>query len=132
MSKIALITGGSRGIGAATALYLAEKGYNICINYKSNSDAAAQVLAKVKRYGVKGISVKADVSDETDVVRLFHEIDEKLGTITHLVNNVGVLFPQSRVEDLTALRINKPRARYPKFDADHPRIFSDPGHANNG
>ena len=106
MSKIALITGGSRGIGAATALYLAEKGYNICINYKSNSDAAAQVLAKVKRYGVKGISVKADVSDETDVVRLFHEIDEKLGTITHLVNNVGVLFPQSRVEDLTALRIN--------------------------
>ena len=106
MSKIALITGGSRGIGAATALYLAEKGYNICINYKSNSDAAAQVLAKVKRYGVKGISVKADLSDETDVVRLFHEIDEKLGTITHLVNNVGVLFPQSRVEDLTVLRIN--------------------------
>ena len=106
MSKIALITGGSRGIGAATALYLAAKGYNICINYKSNSDAASQVLAKAKSYGVKCISVQADVSDENDVIRLFHEIDEKLGTLTHLVNNVGVLFPQSRVENLSALRIN--------------------------
>jgi NAD(P)-dependent dehydrogenase (short-subunit alcohol dehydrogenase family) len=106
MSKVALVTGGSRGIGAATALYLAAKGYNICINYKSNSDAAAQVLAQVKSYGVKGISVQADVSNENDVVRLFHEIDDNLGAITHLVNNVGVLFPQCRVEDLTAIRIN--------------------------
>ncbi len=106
MSKVALITGGSRGIGAATALYLAAKGYNICINYKSNSDAAAQVLAQVKSYGVQAISVKADVSKESDVISLFQEIDQNLGAITHLVNNVGVLLPQSRVEDLTALRIN--------------------------
>jgi NAD(P)-dependent dehydrogenase (short-subunit alcohol dehydrogenase family) len=107
MLKIALITGGSRGIGAATALYLAAKGYNICINYKSNSKAASQVLSQVKSFGVKGIAVQADVSIESDVVRLFQEIDEKLGSLTHLVNNAGVLFPQSRVEDLTATRINQ-------------------------
>jgi NAD(P)-dependent dehydrogenase (short-subunit alcohol dehydrogenase family) len=107
MLKVALITGASRGIGAATAVYLAEKGYNICINYKSNSDAASQVLAQVKSYGVQGITVKADVSEEGDVSRLFREIDEKLGVLTHLVNNAGVLLPQSRLEELTALRINK-------------------------
>jgi NAD(P)-dependent dehydrogenase (short-subunit alcohol dehydrogenase family) len=107
MSKVVLITGASRGIGAATAVYLAEKGYNICVNYKSNCDAASEVLAQVKSYGVKGIAVKADVSEENDVIRLFCEIDEKLGVLTHLVNNAGVLLPQSRVEDLTALRINK-------------------------
>ena len=107
MSKVALITGASRGIGAATAVYLAKKGYNICINYKSNCDAALQVLAQVKSYGVQGIAVKADVSEEGDVIRLFREIDEKLGVLTHLVNNAGVLLPQSRVEELTALRINK-------------------------
>jgi NAD(P)-dependent dehydrogenase (short-subunit alcohol dehydrogenase family) len=106
MSKVVLITGASRGIGAATAIYLAEKGYNICINYKSNSSAASQVLAKIRRYGVKVIAVKADASIESDVLRLFNEIDNELGVLTHLVNNVGVLFPQSRVEELTALRIN--------------------------
>jgi NAD(P)-dependent dehydrogenase (short-subunit alcohol dehydrogenase family) len=106
MSKVALITGGSRGIGAATAVYLAAKGYNICINYKSNSRAAAKVLTQIKSHGVQGISVQADVSNESDVVRLFCEIDDKLGALTHLVNNVGILLPQSRVEDLTALRIN--------------------------
>ena len=107
MSKVALITGASRGIGAATAVYLAKKGYNICINYKSNCDAALQVLAQVKSYGVQGIAVKADVSEESDVIRLFGKIDEKLGVLTHLVNNAGVLLPQSRVEELTALRINE-------------------------
>lgn len=106
MSKVALITGASRGIGAATAIYLAAKGYNVCINYKSNSSAAAKVLSQVRSYGVKGISVQADVSNENDVIRLFCEIDDKLGPLTHLVNNVGMLLPQCRVEELTAARIN--------------------------
>jgi NAD(P)-dependent dehydrogenase (short-subunit alcohol dehydrogenase family) len=106
MSKVALITGASRGIGAATAIYLAAKGYNICINYKSNNSAAAKVLSQVRSYGVKGISVQADVSNENDVIRLFCEIDDKLGPLTHLVNNVGMLLPQCRVEELTAARIN--------------------------
>ncbi|MBB1273716.1 MULTISPECIES: SDR family oxidoreductase [Psychromonas] len=106
MSKIALITGASRGIGAATAINLAAKGYDICINYKSNDVAANKVLYEIQQLGRKCIAVKADISDEDDVVRLFKIIDEKLGRLSVLVNNAGILLPQSRVEDLTAERIN--------------------------
>ena len=107
MNKIALITGASRGIGAATAKLLAQQGYDICINYRSDAQAAQQVVDTVIAQGQKAIAVKADISQESDVLRLFEQTDQQLGTLTALVNNAGILKPQSRVADLTAERINQ-------------------------
>ncbi len=107
MTKIALITGASRGIGAATAQVLAQQGYDICVNYKSNAKAADQLVVELTAAGVRAIAVQADISQEADVERLFTTLDQQLGPITALVNNAGILRPQSRVEDLTAARINQ-------------------------
>ncbi len=107
MNKIALITGASRGIGAATAKLLAQQGYDICINYRSDAQAAQQVVDTVIAQGQKAIAVQADISQESDVLRLFEQTDQQLGTLTALVNNAGILKPQSRVADLTAERINQ-------------------------
>ena len=107
MKQVALITGSSRGIGAATARVLATKGYAICLNYKSNEAQANQLAAELTHQGVEVISVQADVSNEAEVVKLFEEIDTRLGPITALVNNVGVLFKQMSVEQMDAQRINK-------------------------
>jgi len=106
MFKVALITGASRGIGAATALALAKEGFDICINYKANKEAAEQVASKVVELGKQAITIKADVSKEDDVIFLFNEVDEKLGRLSALVNNAGVLLPQARVEEITADRVN--------------------------
>src|SRR5690606_38676789 len=108
MKKTALITGGGRGIGAATAKYLAAKGYGICINYHRNEQAAETLVARIKeQFSVPCIAIGADVSQEPQVVRLFAEMDELLGPVTHLVNNVGVLFKQMKVTEMDAERINK-------------------------
>ncbi len=106
MKKIALVTGSSRGIGAATAILLAEKGFDICINYKNNSLAANEILRRTKKFGIKCIAVKADVSNETQVINLFETIDQQLGPVTALVNNAGILLPQSKLVNLNAKRIN--------------------------
>ena len=107
MTKTALITGASRGIGAATALHLAQQGYNICINYKSNESAANSLIQELQTHDIKAIAVQADVSIESEILRLFQTIDNELGPITVLVNNVGILFPQMRVENITAERVNQ-------------------------
>lgn len=107
MNKVALITGASRGIGAATAIKLAASGYDICINYRKNKTAALAVLSQVQALGVKGVIVQADVSQEKDVNTLFSVIDEEFGSLSALVNNAGILLPQSRVECLSADRINQ-------------------------
>ncbi|ETF02699.1 oxidoreductase [Advenella kashmirensis W13003] len=108
MGKTALITGGSRGIGAATAKYLAARGYGICINYHTNEQAAQTLVTQIKsEFQVPCIALRADVSDEAQVVRLFADMDEQLAPVTHLVNNVGVLFKQMTVSDMDAERINK-------------------------
>ncbi len=107
MTKIALITGASRGIGAATSKVLAQQGYDICVNYKSNAKAADQLVVELTAAGIRAIAVQADISQEADVERLFTTLDQQLGPITALVNNAGILRPQSRVEDLTAERINQ-------------------------
>ena len=108
MSKRALITGGSRGIGAATARHLAGQGYDLCLNYRQGRETAEALMAEIREHhGVACIALQADVSIETEVVRLFEEMDERLGPITHLVNNAGILQPQMRVLEMSAERINK-------------------------
>jgi len=106
MAKVALVTGASRGIGAATAIALAENGYDVCINYKVNHAAADQVVATIKAIDGRAVAVSADVSQEPDVIRLFSEVDQQLGPLSALVNNAGILLPQSRVENMDAERIN--------------------------
>jgi len=105
--KVALITGASRGIGAATAKVLAEQGYDICINYNNNLQAAEELQKEFSALGNKIIIKQADVSNEDQVVALFEFIDKELGCITALVNNAGILKPQSRLENLDAKRINE-------------------------
>jgi len=108
MSKknIAIITGAGRGIGAATARLFANEGYAVCINYKTNSIAANAVAKSIIDSGGKCITVQADVSCEADVNRMFSTVDNELGTLSILVNNAGILKKQSRLEDMTAERIN--------------------------
>ena len=105
--RVAIITGGSRGIGAATAGVLAKQGYRICVNYCSNEAAANAVVSELTRCGSKAIAVQADVSKEDDTTRMFEAVDETLGPITALVNNAAILLPQTRVEDMDAARINR-------------------------
>ena len=105
MSGVLVVTGGSRGIGAATARLAASRGYDVCVNYKRDADAAAAVVADVERSGRSAIAVAADVSDEADVVRLFQTCDAELGPPVALVNNAGILERQSRVDALDAARI---------------------------
>ncbi|MGB0835097.1 MAG: SDR family oxidoreductase [Psychrobium sp.] len=105
--KIALITGGSRGIGAATARVLAAQGYYLCINYRGNHDAAAELQQELLQVTEKVVIKQADISIEAQVLELFEFIDRELGTITALVNNAGILRQQCRLQDLTAERINQ-------------------------
>ena len=107
MNKAALVTGSSRGIGAATGLRLASEGYDICVNFLRNEKAANEVVDKIKSQGLKAIAVKADASKENDVKYLFDVIDKELGELHTLVNNAGILLNQARVETMTEKRINK-------------------------
>lgn len=102
-----LVTGGGRGIGAATARLAAERGYTVCVNYRSNRAAADAVVADIESRGGTAIAVGADVSMETDVLRLFQAIDERLGPLRALVNNAGVLETQTRVDSIDAARIGR-------------------------
>jgi len=106
IQKVALITGAGRGIGAATAKLFASKGYAVCINYKSDVNSATDVANSIIASGGKCITVQADVSIEAEVIKLFKFIDQGLGQLSVLVNNAGILKTQSRLEDMTAERIN--------------------------
>lgn len=106
MAKTLVITGSSRGIGAATAVLAAQRGYNLCINYHSNEQAAHKVLKQVLAYDIRAIMVQADVSLETEVVRLFATVDKELGSLSGLVNNAATLVPAKRVDEMTAERLN--------------------------
>lgn len=99
-NKIALITGASRGIGAATAICLAENGYDVAINYLNNQDQAEAIASKAREFGVKAITIKADLSKEAEITKMFATIDQSLGVITALVNNGGVSGGIVAVEDL--------------------------------
>ena len=107
MTKIALVTGASRGIGAATAKLLAVQGYAVCINYRVQKELAEQLVTQIQAGGGKAVAVQADVSLEADVIRLFDEAERLLGPVTHLVNNAGALFRQSRLVDMELERFNR-------------------------
>ena len=107
MRPVAVVTGGSRGIGAATAVLLAERGYDVCINCLSNVTAAEQVAESVRKSGGQAIIVQGDAANEDDVRRLFETVDEKLGPVAALANNAGILETQASVEELTAERVRR-------------------------
>lgn len=103
---IALVTGGSRGIGKATALQLAQEGYTVAVNYHHNINAATDVVNDIIGSGGKAFAVRADISDEVQVMAMFEALDREGEPLTALVNNAGILFQQSIIENLTAERIN--------------------------
>ncbi|AKP32964.1 SDR family oxidoreductase [Yersinia aleksiciae] len=105
--KVALVTGGSRGIGRATALLLAKQGYRVAVNYINDQQAAQQVVAEIVAAGGLAVALQADIADELQVVALFEQLEAQLGPLTALVNNAGILFTQSSIEGLTAERINR-------------------------
>lgn len=105
--RVAIVTGGSRGIGAATARVLAENDYDVCVNYRSNGTAADAVVDELVSAGATAIALQADIGNEVDVLRMFEAVDQHLGPVTALVNNAGILFPQMRVEEMDAERINQ-------------------------
>ena len=107
MQPVMIVTGGSRGIGAATAKMAAARGFSVCINYLRSHDQAEAVALGIRQGGGTAVTVAADVSQEAEVVRLFTTVDESLGPVTALVNNAGILETQSRVEDMTADRIRR-------------------------
>ena len=107
MNKIIIITGGSRGIGAATAKLAAERGYAVCVNYLQNRTAADAVASAITRSGGQAIAVAADVASESDVIRLFKTVDKELGPLTALVNNAGILEQQMKLENMSAARLNR-------------------------
>lgn len=107
MAEVILVTGGSRGIGAATARLAAATGYDVCINYHSDSTAAAAVVAAITAAGQAGIAVQGDVANEHDVERLFETCRADLGVPIGLVNNAGIVAMQSRVQEMTAARLER-------------------------
>ena len=107
LTKIALITGGSRGIGAATAILFAELGYNICLSYQADETAARTVVDRISSIGRKAVAVQADVSKQSDVEHLFQQCDDQLGRLTTLVNNAGIVADKSRLDAIDLERFNR-------------------------
>jgi NAD(P)-dependent dehydrogenase (short-subunit alcohol dehydrogenase family) len=105
--RVVLITGASRGIGAATARLAAAQGYAVVVNYVANRAAAEQVAGDIAAAGGTAIAVQADVASESEVARLFGAVDRRFGRIDALVNNAGITAPAARVEDIDAARLTR-------------------------
>ena len=104
MDKVLLVTGGSRGIGAATCLLAARQGWAVAVNYTANSLAADEVVREIRAAGGRAMAVQADVAIEAQVLRMFEQVDAKFGRLTGLVNNAGVVDVTARVEDMSVAR----------------------------
>jgi len=100
MTDVAIVTGASRGIGAAVARLLGRHGYRVCVNYRAGREAAESVAADIVQAGGEGLAVQADVADKDAVRRLFETVDDQLGPLTALVNNAGIHGPRGRVDAL--------------------------------
>jgi NAD(P)-dependent dehydrogenase (short-subunit alcohol dehydrogenase family) len=105
--KVVLVTGGSRGIGAATALLAAQRGYAVAVNYLRDADAADAVVARIAAAGGEAVALRADVAVESDVIGLFSRVDARFGRLDALVNNAGVLETQMRLEAMDAARARR-------------------------
>ena len=104
---VAIVTGGGRGIGAATSLLAASRGYAVCVNYRRDEACAQAVVAQIAASGGKAVALGADVSVEAEVVRLFEAAQSELGLVTALVNNAGILETQTRLENMEAARFER-------------------------
>jgi NAD(P)-dependent dehydrogenase (short-subunit alcohol dehydrogenase family) len=107
MQQVVVVTGGGRGIGAATARLAAARGYAVCVNYLSNRDRAAAVVADIRNSGGRCFAVAGDVAKESDVIRLFDAAQAELGPVTALVNNAGILERQGRLDEMEAARFER-------------------------
>jgi NAD(P)-dependent dehydrogenase (short-subunit alcohol dehydrogenase family) len=107
VTRTVIITGGSRGIGAATAVLAARHGWSVCLSYRADAAAADDVVGQCRAAGKPALAVRADVADETDIVRLFDTAQAELGPLHGLVNNAGMVAPKSTVADLDAARVRR-------------------------
>ncbi len=107
MDKVALITGGSRGIGAATAVLAASQGWAVAVNYQGNQGAADAVVQQIRALGGTAIAVQADVAHEDQVLAMFAAVDAQLGRLTALVNNAGVVDVTARVDEMSVARLRR-------------------------
>lgn len=107
LNRVLVVTGGSRGIGAATARRAAANGFAVCIGYLHNQAAALGVVQEISEAGGTAIAVSADVAREAEVVRLFERSDAVLGPLSALVNNAGIVGRQTRVENMDAARLER-------------------------
>ena len=107
MTGVMIVTGGSRGIGAATARLAAQHGYAVCVNYQSSKDAADRLVSELQAAGAQGIAVQADVGDEEAVAALFRRVDEAFGPVTALVNNAGLTGLVNRLDEVPAETVRK-------------------------
>jgi len=105
--KTILITGASRGIGAATALLASERGFAVAVNYNKSPEDAEKIVNAIKLKGGLAKAFQADISKEEEIVRLFEKVDKELGNITSLVNNAGILEQQTCLENLTGQRLQR-------------------------
>ncbi len=105
--RVVLITGASRGIGAATAVLCAQRGYAVAVNYSSNDDAAQQVVQQILASGGHAMAIQADVAIESEVMAMFEEVDATLGRLGALVNNAGVVDFAARVDEMSVARLKR-------------------------
>jgi NAD(P)-dependent dehydrogenase (short-subunit alcohol dehydrogenase family) len=107
MAKLALVTGGSRGIGAATAKLLASQGWDVAIGYRTDEREADSVARVCRSLGQRCVAIQGDVSSDDDVIRLFGAVDESLGRLDALVNNAGVVDQKARVDEYSPGRVER-------------------------
>ena len=106
-AKVMLITGASRGIGAATARLAAQRGYDVAVNYASNKVAAEAVVADIRKAGRKAVAIQADVGQPEDVVRLFKSVDAELGRLDAFFNNAGIVEKAAKFVDILPDRLQR-------------------------
>jgi len=107
MAKVVLVTGGSRGIGAAVSTMAAERGYAVCVNYGSNAARAEEIADEIRAAGGTVMLAKADIANEAEVVAMFEQIDRELGPVDALVNSAGITGGEFRVEDINQQELDR-------------------------